>query len=192
MKGLILPKSKRHNVFISYYHEDDQRYKNRFVRLMGDNIIDKSVNIGEIDDNSPPTEATLQRIREDYIALASVTVVLIGRCTWQRKYVDWEIGASLRETRTNPRCGMIGILLPSHPDFRKESYRENLIPPRLADNCDGDRPFASIYDWTTNADTVRDWIHAAFLRRRKEPPPDISRHPFGGNWNGDCLRGWQA
>ena len=83
--------TKRHNVFISYYHEQDQQYKDRFVRMMGTNIIDRSVNVGAIDDNNLPTDATLQRIREDYIAPVSV-VVLIGPCTWQRKYVDWEIG----------------------------------------------------------------------------------------------------
>ena len=186
-----MPKPKRHNVFLSYYHEDDQGYKDRFVQMMGDNIIDKSVKIGGIDDNDRPTEATLQRIREDYVAQASVTVVLIGRCTWQRKYVDWEIGASLRKTPTNPRCGLLGILLPGHADFRKGSYHENLIPPRLSDNCKGDKPFASIYDWTTDADVVRARIHAAFLRRRNDPPPDISRHAFGRNWNGDCSQGWQ-
>ena len=186
-----MPKPRRHNVFISYYHEEDQQYKDKFVRMMGDNIIDKSVSIGAIDDNNAPTEATLQTIREDYIALVSVTVVLIGRCTWQRKYVDWEIGASLRDTATNPRSGLIGILLPSHPNYGTGQCNPRLIPPRLADNWRENNSFSTIYDWTENADNVRGWIHAAFLRRRKDPPPDISRHPFGRNWNGDCLRGWQ-
>ena len=70
--------------------------------MMGDNIIDRSVNIGDIPGPNPPTEATLQQIREEFVAQVSVTVVLIGRCTWQRKYVDWEIGASLMDTQTKP------------------------------------------------------------------------------------------
>ena len=85
----------RHNVFLSYYHEQDQKYKEQFVRMMGNAIVGKSVTLGDIIDNSLPTQAVLQRIREDYIAQVTVTVVLIGRCTWQRKYVDWEIGPSL-------------------------------------------------------------------------------------------------
>ena len=182
----------RHNIFLSYYHEPDQRYKDTFVRMMGDNIIDKSVELGDIIDNKLPTEAVLQRIREDYIAQVSVTVVLIGPCTWQRKYVDWEIGASLRDTPTNPRCGLLGILLPNHPDFEGPQYNPRLIPPRLADNCDGDNPFACIYDWSGDATKMRGLIHRAFLRRRKQPDPDISRQPFGRNWNGDCMRGWQG
>ena len=71
----------RHNVFLSYYHEEDQKYEDRFVRMMGDNIVDKSVDLGDIIDNNLPTEAVLQRIREDHIAQVSVTVVLIGLCT---------------------------------------------------------------------------------------------------------------
>ena len=186
-----MPRTQRHNIFISYYHKRDQEFKNRFVRMMGPNIIDKSVNLGSINDTNLPTEATLQRIREDYIAAVSVTVVLIGSCTWKRKYVDWEIGASLRDTSSNPRCGLLGILLPDHPDFGQANFRPELIPPRLADNCQGDLPFASVYDWSADPAEVRSWIHRAFLRRKRMPYPDISRPPFGRNWKGACLRGWQ-
>ena len=182
----------RHNVFLSYYHEQDQKYKEQFVRMMGNAIVGKSVTLGDIIDNSLPTQAVLQRIREDYIAQVSVTVVLIGRCTWQRKYVDWEIGASLRDTQTNRRCGLLGILLPEHPNFQKREYDPKLIPPRLAENCDGDEPFALIQDWTRDTEEIRGSIHQAFLRRREQPDPDNSRLPFGRNWNGDCRDGWQA
>ena len=181
----------RHNVFLSYYHEQDQRYKDRFVRMMGDNIIDKSVNLGDIIDNNLPTEAVLQRIREDHIAQVSVTVVLIGCCTWQRKYVDWEIGASLRDTHKSPRCGLLGILLPDHPDFQKPEYNPRLIPPRLADNCDGDNSFAHIRDWTRNIEEIRTWIHQAFQRRKRQPDPDNSHPLFGRNWTRrECAQGW--
>ena len=182
---------RRHNVFITYYHDQDQRAKDRFVRLMGNDFVDVSVDIGDIPYINQNTEATLQRIREDYIAQASVTVVLIGRCTWQRKYVDWEIAASLRETRTNLRCGLMGIVLPSHPDFERQCYRSHLTPPRLAANCDTDEPFASIYDWSGDSARIRGWIHRAFLRRKKQPDPDNSYPLFAGNRHTDCSRGWQ-
>lgn len=181
----------RHNVFVSYYHDEDQGYKGRFIKMMGEDMVDKSVNLGGIIGNNPPTETVLQEIREKHIAQVSVTVVLIGRCTWQRKYVDWEIGASLRDTRANPRCGLLGILLPTHPDFQKKTYNPRLIPPRLADNSNGEDSFASICDWSGNATEVRRWIHGAFLRRKKQPDPDISLPLFGRNWSGDCARGWQ-
>ncbi len=85
--------------------------------MMGDNIVDKSVDLGDIIGNNLPTEAVLQRIREDYIAQVSVTVVLIGPCTWQRKYVDWEIGSSLRHTEMNRRCGTPGHSITRASEF---------------------------------------------------------------------------
>ena len=192
-----MAQTKRHKVFISYYHKDDQEWKDRFKRMMGDRIVDWSVNIEDIADNSSPTADTLRRIREERLAQATVTVVLIGPCTWQRKYVDWEIGATLRDTDKNPRCGLIGILLPTHPNFNQREFNPRLIPPRLSDNCGGTNAFAKIYDWqgrnkgNTGADIVQDWIHQAFKRRKRQPDPDISRHPFARNWNRACSEGWQ-
>ena len=104
-------------MFISYHHEADEEWKTRFVRIMGDLIVDKSINGGEIVDTNSPTADTLCHIREEYISEATVAVILVGLCTWQRKFVDWEIGAALRDTSINPRCGLLGILLPTHPDF---------------------------------------------------------------------------
>ena len=83
-------------MFISYHHEVDEEWKTRFVRMMGDRIVDKSIYVGEIVDTNSPTPDTLRHIREEYISEASVAVVLVGPRTWQRKFVDWEIGAALR------------------------------------------------------------------------------------------------
>ena len=183
-----MPQTRRHRVFISFHHED-QRYKDEFVRMMGDKMIDESVDIGDIPQDIP-VETISQNIRDNFIRDASVTVVLIGPGTWQRKHVDWEIGSSLRDSGYNPRCGLLGILLPNHPDFGDEAYDPHLIPPRLADNCDGNDPYAHIHDWTQQPNTIQDWIHTAFIRRRGTQP-DNSRDQFGNNWNGDYSRGWQ-
>ena len=190
-----MPQSKRHKVFISYHH-DDEKWKERFLSMMEDRIVDKSVNIDEFADNHPPTDDTLRLIREEHISDATVTVILIGRCTWQRKYVDWEIGATLRDTNMNPRCGLLGILLPSHPDHNQPQYNRRLLPPRLADNLGQNDPFAFIRRWPgqrnrQRADDMQDWIHQAFNRRKRQPDPDNSRHPFARNWNGDPSQGWQ-
>ena len=144
-------------------------------------------------DTNFPTEDTLRRIREEFISQATVAVVLVGPCTWQRKFVDWEIGAALRDTEMNPRCGLLGILLPNHQDFGKPSYNAQLIPPRLADNCSDAKPFASIVDWPgrKGADDIQGEIHQVFRRRREQPDPDNSRAPFGSNWNRSCAAGWQ-
>ena len=183
----------RQKVFVSFHHED-QAYKDRFVRGMGHNFVDESVEEGDIDDARLQTDTIRQKIRDEFIADATVTVVRIGPCTWQRKHVDWEIGSSLRDTRNNPRCGLLGILLPNHPDFGKAVYHPNLIPPRLADNCGGDDPFARIYNWRRlNPQAialVRQWIHLAFQRRGGHPPNN-ARRQFGRNRGGNCRTGWQ-
>ena len=207
------PQPPRHKVFVSFHHDEDQAYKDLFVLMMGDDIVDKSVEDGDIDDRLP-TERMRQKIRDDFIADATVTIVLIGPCTWQRKYVDWEIGSSLRDTKLNSRCGLLGILLPNHSDFRKRTYTSHLIPPRLADNCKGDDRFACIYGWPGPkeisvrdlellkngyisdetrrfGDTIRAWIHYAFERRDEMPPPNNSRPQFAHNRSGDCSDGWK-
>ena len=179
----------RHKVFISFHHED-QPYKDDLVEILEDHIVDKSVEDGDIDDNLQ-TNTIRQKIRDEFIRDASVTIVLVGPCTWQRKHVDWEIGSSLRDTKKNSRCGLLGILLPNHYDHGKQKYRCKLIPPRLADNCNGDDPFALMYDWpgTWRAYNIRKWIHTAF-KRKGGIPPDNSRHQFRRNRSGSCADGW--
>ncbi len=182
--------TKRHKVFVSYHHHQDEHYKELFcMRLVGD-IVDRSVGDGDIDPRLP-IDSVRQQIRDKFIADATVTVVLVGKCTWQRKHVDWEIGSSLRATRRNPRCGLLGILLPTHYDYWKGEYSHRLLPPRLADNCGYEGAFAKIYHWPNpwNDDTVRTWIHDAFLRR-KSATPNNRRLQFGKNRSGYCSFGW--
>ena len=191
-----MPQTKRHKVFICFrHHGEDQEYKERFVKMMEGNVVDKSVGDGDIDDRNTKTAAVRRKIRDDFIADATVTVVLIGPCTWKRKHVDWEIGSSLRKTKKNPRCGLLGILLPNHPDFKKEPASRNprLIPPRLVDNCKGDDPYARIYRWSgspNEVNRVRQWVHQAF-QRRDGTPPNNGRLPFRDNRKGKCSKGWQ-
>ena len=178
----------RHKVFVSFHHED-QRYKNDFVDMMEGDIVDQSVEDGDIDDDNLSTETIRQKIRDEFIRDATVTVVLVGPCTWQRKHVDWEIGSSLRDTRRNARCGLLGILLPNHTNYRSRNYTPELIPPRLADNCEGRDPFAHIYDWSSDSAFIRSCIHRAFNRKDGMPPNNNGRQ-FRNNRSGDCLLGW--
>ena len=180
----------RHKVFLSFHHRLDEDYKNAFCELLGTSIVDKSVEDGDIDP-SLKVDTVRSRIRDEFIADATVTIVLVGRCTWQRKHVDWEIGSSLRDTKRNSRCGLLGILLPSHPDHGRTTYRSWLIPPRLADNAGERGSFAKIYDWPVPWDRrqVRGWIHQAF-ERRSSSTPNNARSQFARNQAGRCADGW--
>lgn len=175
--------SNRHKVFISYHHALDESYKDIFELRFGNvfgAIVPGSVNDGDIDPNLP-TETIRQKIRDEYLRDTSVTVVLIGAQTWQRKHIDWEIGSSLRDTTANPRSGLLGILLPSYPRRDPFKYNPHTIPPRLYDNIQSG--FAAIYNWSEDTNTVHGWIHQAYLRKSTKEPAN-SRASFGAKRTG--------
>ena len=152
-----------------------------FEQKFQDIYISKSVEIGNIDPNLN-TETIRQKIRDEYLRDSTVTVVLIGRETWKRKHIDWEISSSIRDTQYNPRSGLIGILLPTYPGYSKNEYNKNTIPPRLYDNIE--KKFAEIYSWTEDSNKIQNWIHQAFLRKDRILP-DNSRTLFRNNRSGD-------
>ena len=176
----------RHKVFVSYHHANDEWDRNRFEELFSnqhDILVSKSVQIGDIDPNIKP-ETIRQKIRDEYLRDSTVTVVLIGSETWKRKHVDWEIGASIRQTQYNSRSGLIGILLPDYPRTDISEYTPETIPPRLYDNIECG--FAKIYNWSDNPNEVQEWIHDAFLRRTKINPnnsfPSFVNNRSGSGW----------
>ena len=170
----------RHKVFVSYHHKRDQKYADMLRDALAGDMVDKSVHGNDIDDKLK-TATMRQKIRDEFISDATVTIVLVGPESYTRKHVDWEIGSSLRKTKKNPRCGMLGILLPNHPDYRKPR-RDSLVPPRLAASLKGKDPYAQLYNWPNNNSLVRirKWIHKAFLRR-DGTPPNNGLQPFKNN-----------
>jgi len=176
--------TKRHKVFVSYHHTNDQNYRKQFEELfvdIHDIIVPKSVQIGEIDPHLP-AERIRQIIRDEYLRDTTVTVVLIGIETWKRKHIDWEIGGSIRETKYNTRSGLLGIFLPSHSDFGRNGYNKHIIPPRLSDNADCG--FAKLYDWSEKPYNIQNWIHDAF-KRRGQINPDNSYSSYKNNRSGE-------
>ncbi len=189
----------RHKVFVSYHHKNDEYYRNQFEELFADKIyVSQSVEMGDIDPNLK-ADTIRQKIRDEYLRDTTVTVVLIGTETWKRKHVDWEISSSIRDTKYNPRSGLIGILLPSYQfnpllpvefDFFSRpyvSYNPHTIPPRIYDNLKN--RFAALYGWTKDAYLMQNWIHQAFERRNKIIP-DNSRDTYANN-RPDYLSRWQ-
>ncbi len=171
-----------HKVFVSYFHEEDQQYRNEFERLCKDVIVSKSIQPGDIDTDTN-TERVMQKIREEYLKDSTVTVVLIGLHTWQRKYVDWEIYSSLRLTPSKLRSGLLGICLPIRSDYHREKLDKRTVPPRLYDNClknNNPEPYAYIYDWTDDPREIQKWIDRAYSVRN-QLIPDLSRDRYGRN-----------
>lgn len=194
------PETPRHKVFISYHHAGDEEYKKLFVAQFRSSAFDDySVRPGEIPENNP-TEAVRQIIRDQKIRNSTVTIVLIGADTWKRKHVDWEIQASLRDTPSNDRNGLLGILLPTYSTPQSTAgrrysiasstpsravYCPHNIPPRLADNVGPPFNFAIIRPYPTNAAELSTWIHEAFKRRNENPAPNNARVLFADNRAGE-------
>lgn len=174
----------RHKIFVSYHHANDQCYRDMFEDILSQSDISviRSVQIGDIDDGNLSDERIRQIVRDQYLRDPTVTIVLIGRDTWKRKHVDWEIGSSIRNTAKNPRAGLLGILLPTHPDYNRDLFTPGLIPPRLYDNQQSG--YAKIYDWSENPALIKKWIHDAFEVRHKVNPNN-SRSSFRRNHSGE-------
>lgn len=164
----------KHKVFISYHHANDQYYKNQFEEKFGNLFINKSVGIGEINEELS-TNYIKRLIQEDYITDSSVIVVLIGSETYKRKHVDWEISAALNK-KAGGYSGLIGLLLPSYYtsqenlSLKGSGYNSTTIPARLNDNVASG--YASIYKWesaksknTKDEYYIKAWIETAFNNR---------------------------
>jgi hypothetical protein len=156
---LILPKRKS---FISYYHKDDKDYKEKFKNLTSDLIVNKSVNDGDIkSDNS--ANYVKQLINDGYLSDTTVLIVLLGPNTKCRKHVDWEISGALDLKVGDSYSGLLGLILPTHPDYGKEKYTYALHPQRLVDNLK--TGYAVIRDFTTDRKKLQEYIELAFENR---------------------------
>ncbi len=153
-------------IFVTF-HTDDFEYKVRFDEICKDIAITRSIKEGEIPDGKV-TETTIQYIRDNYIKDTSVTIVLIGKSTWQRKYIDWEIYSSLIRSAHSTSSGLFGITLPSYP-HNYGKYYLNTIPPRLFDNTNkGDNTkfgYADVHEWSEDPHTIKCWIEQALSKR---------------------------
>jgi hypothetical protein len=101
-------KPPKRKIFVSYHHGNDQAYYNQFsshfhdlFEVIHDNSLDRQIG----SDNS---EYVIRAIRERFISGTSCTLVLCGADTPYRKFVDWEIKATLDKEHA-----LIGVILPT-------------------------------------------------------------------------------
>src|SRR5438874_6156605 len=79
----------RHKCFVSY-HVDDITEVEAFLDDFGTEFIPRSVGVTVEDDfvDSTDEDYIKRRIRELYLTDSTVAIVLLGGCTWARKFVD--------------------------------------------------------------------------------------------------------
>lgn len=148
----------RHKVFISY-HAVDAVEVLEFIEGNTDVFIPRAIGMEE--DGSDIIDSTnvayiRQTIKSKFLRDSTVTLVVIGECTWARKFVDWEIYTSLRSDPT-PN-GLLAVQLPSVAGSSPS------IPARLSANLapNGETGYANYYVPPTSQSSLRSWIQEAF------------------------------
>ena len=191
-----------HKVFISYHHDNDQKYKEALIEF-GERysiFVDRSVDTGDIPDNW--TDEQIRRtIRDRYLRDSTVTVILVGKETRRRKHVDWEIHSSMYDGSVNKRSGIVVINLPGISEYFSAPYgnqekqilypditswttieqraeyerRYPYMPGRIIDNLMKSEVTISVAPWERiNGVTLKFLIEAAF-RNRANCPYDLSQ-----------------
>lgn len=155
--------NNKRKVFISYYH-GDQAAVNKFVQDFSDVFIAKTVGVqdGDFDFDSTNPEYIMRKIREKKLQDSTVTIVLVGSCTHSRRYVDWEVKASLQQGNTLPN-GLIAINLPYMGS-------EGALPERVLENiCRDDAGnelgYARYYVYPHSKQQLHEWIEDAYAAR---------------------------
>ena len=165
----------RHKCFISYHQKDEDEVR-AFIEKFGDVFIAKVLGVSDEDDfiDSTDTAYVLRRIRERYLTDSTVTLVMVGKCTWARKYVDWEIAATLRNDPKNKRSGLLGIVLPSASSSPR-------APQRLKDNLPKDdvEGYARWIYYPGTKAYLRSYIEDAFEARNNSDRYSLIKNPLG-------------
>jgi hypothetical protein len=150
-------KATKRKVFISYHHHGDQLYYDCLSQTFADDldiIYDNS--LGRAID-SDDVDYVSRNIRENNISGSSCTILLCGRETAWRKYVDWEIKYTLDKEH-----GLLGINLPNNLASNNGKFT---VPIRLHDNIQSG--YAVWKDWayaTASAQNLIGLIELAIAR----------------------------
>jgi MTH538 TIR-like domain (DUF1863) len=158
----IAQKAARHKCFVSYHHEDEDEVK-VFLENYESIFIPRVLGVSDEDDfiDSKDTDYIMGQIREKYLTDSTVTIVLVGKCTWARRYVDWEVYSTLRNDKSNKRSGLVAIDLPSI----EADASSKKLPLRVGDNVNDDKGYARWWKYPSTSDGLTEMIDEAFDAR---------------------------
>jgi len=143
----------RHKCFISY-HKSDKKAVDDFCEKFSGSFIRRGIVMDENIINSDDTDYVMKRIRELYLQDSTVTIVLIGKCTWARKFVDWEVQASLRKPKDGYPNGLVAIQL-------WDSYQ--ILPNRV--NLNVKTGYAKFYKYPSSTTGLATLVDEAWNAR---------------------------
>lgn len=162
--NVSIPKNiAKRQTFASYYHHDDEDKRKEFDLRFKDLIVNHSVKEGDLDsENSDDYIHNL--INSEYMLNVTVLIVLLGPNTKCRKHVDWEIAGALNYKVGNRYAGLLGLKLPTHPDYSIPTYDEDEYPERFIKNVESE--YAILKDWTEDRYLLQQYVEEAFANRQ--------------------------
>ena len=130
----------RHKVFISYYHADDQEYKDILVDANKRLNLFQNLSVIErgIDDAGLSAEQIRRIIRDEYMREATVLLLLCGRNSSRRKHIDWEIHTAMYHSDINPQMGIVVVNLPTISQCQRSA-------------CNDDKPYFGQVNWVSSS-----------------------------------------
>jgi len=155
----------RHKVFVSYHAADTDEVK-QFLDDFGTEFIAKTVGVTDEDDfiDSEDTGYIMDKIRTKYLGDSSVTLILVGSCTWARRYVDWEVYSSLRSSKHSKVNGLLAVQLPSVSG--KSVGLQARVNDNIVRDADGkDIGYARYHTYPSSKASLRSWIEDAYRAR---------------------------
>jgi len=100
--------------------------------------------------------ASVEQLRADRIGAATVTIVLLGTCTWSRAGVDVEIEAALTPGADGLPNGLLALTLDRNAERSK-------MPERLKRNVESG--YARLYRLPRTVDELAVWVAEAETAR---------------------------
>lgn len=148
------------NVFVSHFHEDEERISKMKV-LLGDDYSIRNYSVTSDKYNNAKSEDYIKSMLRPLINQASVLICLIGPNTHDSKWVNWEIEQALKQGKR-----IIGVYT--------WGAKDSDIPPALEDSAD------AMVGW--NHDTILDAINGDNIFTNA----DGSARPFVGGTRVTC------
>ena len=158
----------RHKTFITYHHADQEEV-DEFIKTFDherDVFIARAVGSDETMEtliDSDDDDYVMRRIREKYLSDTTVTLAFIGKETWTRKFVDWELAASLHQGDSAGKPnGVLAILSPA--------LTKAILPDRFVDNWSPG--YATFFPYPKNRTQLVKWVDEAFESRENQEKRD--------------------
>ncbi len=140
----------KRKVFVSYHHKGEQTVVDDFIETFSEDydvFIDESLGRAADSEDSE----YLNQVCRDAIDGTSVTIVMIGKQTGCRKFVDWEIRHTLFREH-----GLVAISRPNLADS------DACLPKRLTDNLKSGTHYAKWYNYPSSASSLKSKIDEAY------------------------------